>query len=416
MKKIIFIMIMILSLTLVSGAYPYISSGSGGTSSSYGWTNTSTAIYTTDITDKVGIGTTEPISKFSVVGGNVSFGDNHATSLSSGGIFEISFPGENNLFVMNSSGVATKTNSIHFYSDRASVGQLMGGFRWINGASSVNDVAAQLKVLRGTTDTKGSLELRTSGTTALTINEDGNVGIGITNPTSLLYVSGDEGEWIQSIKNTNAAGNGLFIQYAGTASSDYGFGVFDGIGFDFSVRGGGEIYAIDVYSDTVTSGKVLSIQSDGKIGYDASTIRIKENLRPLNDASWIYSDSVQPYTYDLKDPMVEENQTGLIAEYLEEVNPNCVYYDANYTTNESIVAGVNYNCVMMGMLVEIRNLNTEIETLKSTNLFDRKNVKYTTVKRTIQPNFLTRGNTVLNLVEKFEPELKEFEIVANKAK
>ncbi len=77
--------------------------------------------------------------------------------------------------------------TIKMEADRPSEGNLAGSFQaFNNGVSRIGSFG----FYRGTTDLKGELRIETSGTTQMVIDEDGNIGVGVTAPDVALEVAG----------------------------------------------------------------------------------------------------------------------------------------------------------------------------------------------------------------------------------
>jgi hypothetical protein len=84
----------------------------------------------------------------------------------------------------------------------------------------------------------------------------------------------------------------------------------------------------------------------GQLGYQASTIEVKENIRDINDCSWLYN--LRPVMYDMKDGG-DTDMVGLIAEEVVGVS--------------SLPTGViSYECKdIMGMVPDLMNPDKMIE-------------------------------------------------------
>ena len=83
-----------------------------------------------------------------------------------------------------------------------------------------------------------------------------------------------------------------------------------------------------------------------------SSIRYKENLTAVGDVSGLLTQTV----YNFKWKNKNETGTGLIAEFLNKTNPECVeYYHGN-------ISGINYDCVTAELLeiVKQKDLQNEV--------------------------------------------------------
>lgn len=97
-----------------------------------------------------------------------------------------------------------------------------------------------------------------------------------------------------------------------------------------------------------------------QIGYNQSSSRYKENITPVEDCSWIYD--LTPVKFDWKDKerqAIEGSQIGLVAEEVYEKYPKLVFLDA-----EGLPEGVHYEWLGIPLLVEIKKLKMEVESLR----------------------------------------------------
>jgi hypothetical protein len=145
---------------------------------------------------------------------------------------------------------------------------------------------------------------------AMRITSGGNLGIGITNPSTRLAVNGkasffsSSNDYALTISNTDTNGYGLYIAAGGT------FPVIDTYSRTgtalFRVSGGGVIFAQNT-----------SVQS-------ISDIRTKENIRNSEDGLNIIL-KLRPVRFDFKKEFKDvKNELGFIAQEVEEVFPEVV--------------------------------------------------------------------------------------------
>ena len=126
----------------------------------------------------------------------------------------------------------------------------------------------------------------------------------------------------------------------------------------------------------------------GQIGYDSSSIRFKENVEDITveESSKVYD--LRPVTFDKIDGA--KDQMGLIAEEVNELFPNAVFYDReeiwgdrvdedgktyscvvgyklaiDANTGKPIPAGINYEFLITPLIKEVQNLKQEITALKA---------------------------------------------------
>jgi hypothetical protein len=182
------------------------------------------------------------------------------------------------------------------------------------------------------------------------VNGSGNVGIGITNPSTKLAVGGkasffsSSNDYALTISNTDADGYGLYIAAGGT------FPVIDTYSRTgtalFRVSGGGVLFAQNT-----------SVQS-------ISDIRTKENIRNSEDGLDIIM-KLRPVRFDFKEEFKDaKNELGFIAQEVEEVFPDIVSEWENYQDE------ITYKTIGQGGLIPvlvkaIQELKAEIEILKN---------------------------------------------------
>ena len=158
---------------------------------------------------------------------------------------------------------------------------------------------------------------------------------------------------------------------AGTSSSDYAFSVRDATGAStyFKVRGDGVVTAPTVYSTTVgATNRDLYIDNTGLIGYVSSIRASKTNITPLTDTAWLDALTPVAFNYRKKDESgayTDEANTpleyGLIAEEVEGVNTELVFYDE--TEDGLALRGVSYNKLMIPLLQRVQALTARNDAL-----------------------------------------------------
>ncbi|MBI2424715.1 MAG: tail fiber domain-containing protein [Candidatus Hydrogenedentes bacterium] len=190
------------------------------------------------------------------------------------------------------------------------------------------------------------------------------------------YVSSDAGS------NARIAKYGDWLDFRIKSGITAGQGV-SGMGYGMRIHlTDGSVTLPYVYGIQVSgSTRALYIKDDGTLGYLASSIRYKENVRDLSaaDTAWLYD--LRPVVYDYKAPLEGKNQFGLIAEEVELVNPDMVSYarvlsypepipgeqeqgEATVFTTD-VPETVNYEKLIVPMLVEIQQLRAEIDAVKA---------------------------------------------------
>ena len=129
--------------------------------------------------------------------------------------------------------------------------------------------------------------------------------------------------------------------------------------------------APEVYNSTVGgTNRDLYIDNTGLIGYVSSIRASKKNITTLDSASWL--NKLSPVTFNYRKKDKEGNYTddsyseleyGLIAEEVEKVNPELVFYDVD-STGKKLLRGVSYSKLIIPTLKEVQRLRTENDKLK----------------------------------------------------
>jgi hypothetical protein len=112
---------------------------------------------------------------------------------------------------------------------------------------------------------------------------------------------------------------------------------------------------------TLSSGSTpLYMDGSHRISTYSSSIKYKENVADLEDASWIYD--LRPVTFDWKDKKrrkAEGTRLGLIAEEVYKFAPNLVWF------KDDVPDGVNYEWLGVPLLVELKKLRSRVEALET---------------------------------------------------
>jgi hypothetical protein len=200
------------------------------------------------------------------------------------------------------------------------------------------------------------------------VTGSGNVGIGTTSPAQKLHTYGS-GTVINLIETT---GNYAVTQYKNSSFTSY-IGV-DATGMYLDSFGSVPLvfYTAGTEKARITSGGNVGIGTTSPGSYklyvsgdqyisgtltEASSIVLKENINPITDALSIIS-NLTGYTYDRKDGTAK-NQAGLIAEEVEHILPNIVSRDS-----EGNASGVQYTKIIAYLVESIKELKKELDSLR----------------------------------------------------
>jgi hypothetical protein len=128
--------------------------------------------------------------------------------------------------------------------------------------------------------------------------------------------------------------------------------------------GSGQIsraYINGINGVVIGSGTAVVIDSSGKLGTVVSSIKYKENVKDMADASEsIYQ--LRPVNFNYKDDKDKNKQWGLIAEEVEKAFPDLVLYDTSKGTKE--ISSVKYLDLISMMLNEIIKLKKRVDKLQ----------------------------------------------------
>jgi len=133
----------------------------------------------------------------------------------------------------------------------------------------------------------------------------------------------------------------------------------------------GNITAAGVYAATVgATNRDVYVDDTGLLGYVSSVRASKTNISELSDTSWVYN--LRPVSFNYRKRNADGAYTdeaeaplefGLIAEEVEAVNPELVFYDQ--TENGPELRGVSYSKLIVPLLAEVKALSARIAALES---------------------------------------------------
>ena len=307
----------------------------------------------------------QAITAHATGGGEIFVATNGSTR-----VFEIKNSGKT---ILNDSLVIDVNNKSLFGKNAANnaVIQLIGTntLDQINIASGGNQVNVG-GILNGTSVVlSGNL----TGTTAsLTGN---STTVALNTSTRAIDVTGKNGFFAVGITGGATTGQsfGQTIS-AGTNSSDVAFQVFDKAETTqyFGIRGDGQISALPTYSVTVGgTNRDLFIDNTGLIGYVPSVRKSKKNIEDIGNTHWLHQLRPVKFNYRVKDStgkytdsVYKEKDYGLIAEEVEPVNKELVFYDVN-KKGKIDLAGVKYSQLIVPILKEIQEQKKTITALEA---------------------------------------------------
>jgi hypothetical protein len=186
---------------------------------------------------------------------------------------------------------------------------------------------------------------------------------GNTTMTANLGIGGGSESGVRLVIKAATAGSDAYAIIARTSAA----------GDLFVIRNDGLIYSgvqsLSPYNYGVSGGKALYVGSSGALGYNSSTRESKSNITNIENVDWLKE--LQPVTFNKKKKDDEGNYTeelesqleyGLIAEDVEIINPNFVFYD-----KDNKLAGVHYDRLIAPILKAIQELKAEFDAYKTTH-------------------------------------------------
>jgi hypothetical protein len=238
-------------------------------------------------------------------------------------------------------------------------------FRHVNGTQGIG--FGYNSIYAAGSSANQNLCLTSKGTGNLILNGNANGG----------YTSGNV-----QVGGTTATDAKLYVKGASATSSNFAFLVNNSTPGDlFYCRNDGLIntgaQSASPYNNS-TSGRSMVIESGGGLGYTSSTRESKINIETISNVNWINQLNPVSFNYRKKDDernytdeFHEEKSYGFIADEVETINPDFVFYnDKEDSTKE--LAGVKYES-MTAILVKaiqeqqilIQSLQTQINELKN---------------------------------------------------
>lgn len=127
------------------------------------------------------------------------------------------------------------------------------------------------------------------------------------------------------------------------------------------------------YSWDITGGttRTLQVRSDGLVGYITSLRASKANIESIKSSDWLYKLNPVNFNYRKRDEnniytdnLHTELEYGLIAEEVEAINSDLVFYDIKKDGLKEL-RGVNYEKLIIPLVNEIQKLKAEIDQLKA---------------------------------------------------
>lgn len=294
---------------------------------------------TVDPDGKIGIGTTDPLSKLQIDAGYplVRSHDN----------------------VLGSSGILIGSSI-----NQGTYSSLGVSIRTITESADENSYGLQLFTMNS---------YLTGQTEKMRISADGKVGIGTINPLEKLSISNGNIFMGHNLTNQIESGRIRFSEY----NTNYlgGYVHYDGLSDYLNIgvhniadtstsndvnairisRSSQQVLLPTVYGDTSSGGIALYINSAGLLGTSTSSIRYKTNVTDIVNTDKIFD--LRPVDFNWKEDGTKD--FGLIAEEVEQVYPELVFYNVNGT-----IQGVKYEKIIIPVLKQVQELKEQNYMLK----------------------------------------------------
>jgi hypothetical protein len=244
-------------------------------------------------------------------------------------------------------------------------GGLSGTTLGMTGDAQFNtNVSVLSNLSRGTTSTIansqiysynfGESGLRLHGVATTDGNPFGTINFGNTNDISGGYLSAR----IRAVRRT--FDNGADIEFATAVAASTPT-------TRMVISSGGSITALGVYDATVGgTNRDVFVDNTGLIGYVSSFRASKKNIAPLSKTDWLHKLNPVTFNYRVKDSTgkytdsaYKEKEYGLVAEEVETVNPEMVFYDVDSSGKH--LRGVHYSKLIIPLLKEIQDQKKRID-------------------------------------------------------
>jgi hypothetical protein len=179
-----------------------------------------------------------------------------------------------------------------------------------------------------------------SGFAALYFNTTGS------NNTALGYQAG---------LNLTTGDNNIYIGNPGVATESDTIRI--GTVNNVNTNGPANTYIAGIYDTTIASGVPVVIDSSGHLGTITSSERFKQNIQSMADASDVLL-SLRPVTYQYKPGLDPKGvrQFGLVAEEVDQIDPNLVVHDDRHG-----IYTVRYEAVNAMLLNEFLKQHRKVE-------------------------------------------------------
>ena len=191
----------------------------------------------------------------------------------------------------------------------------------------------------------------TFSTERMRIISSGQVGINMTPGSDRQFM----------VKGIDATSNNFVVTFQNNAA------------YLFEIRNDGVIFTGTLsgspYNNSVT-GRDAYLSSSGVLGYLSSTRESKTNINSVSDINWVSQLKPVSFNYRKKDDVMnyteeffDDKSFGFIADEVEKVNPDFVFYDINEDGTKKL-AGVKYQSMTAILVKAIQEQQIQIQNLQ----------------------------------------------------
>lgn len=136
----------------------------------------------------------------------------------------------------------------------------------------------------------------------------------------------------------------------------------------FRLASTGDLTVLGVYNATVGgTNRDVFVDNTGLIGYVSSFRASKKNIAPISNTDWLHRLNPVTFNYRVKDSTgnytdsaYKELEYGLVAEEVETVNKEMVFYDVDSSGNKKL-RGVHYSKLIIPLLAEVKEHKKRID-------------------------------------------------------
>ena len=343
-----------LALTM-NGTAPYGINFQARNNTGGGPSGTSYPIIFNPLGGNVGIGTSSPTRLLDVNGviRTQNAGSAGAPSIELG-----TSPQGNGLYYPTTNTIAIVTN------DTERMRITSGGLILFKGSSTTTNAEAVIE----NTNSLLSFEASASGSVAKDIRFVTSAGA--TNLERMRITSGGQ----VGINITPGSDRMLQVKGSDATSSNFAFTAQNTAAYLFEIRNDGVIFTGTLsgspYNNSVT-GRDAYLSSSGVLGYLSSTRESKTNINSVSDINWVSQLKPVSFNYRKKDDEMnyteeffDDKSFGFIADEVEKVNPDFVFYDINEDGTKKL-AGVKYQSMTAILTKIVQELSAQNQDLKS---------------------------------------------------